>query len=143
LVYIDIYTNKEGTTMDREQQDITQRQKALLEDMGRIRVMRRGTLSQQRYAQRQKRRGGRGACGPYFVWQGYVKGRRFGLRVNVAEAETMKEEIEARRRFECLCAEYVALGEALAEQQRRKAVSEEALKKGLLSRSNRARKSRG
>lgn len=129
--------------MDQEQRDIVQRQQALLEDMRRIRVMRRGTLSQQRYTERQERRGGRGACGPYFVWQGYVKGKRFGVRVDASHAETMKEEIEARRRFERLCAEYIEIGEALAERQRKKAVSEEGLKKGLKSRSNRARKSRG
>ena len=142
LVYIFIYTKREGTAMNPEQQDIVQRQKALLEEMGRIHMMRRGVVSEQRYAQRRERRDGQGACGPYFVWQGYVDGKRFSTRASAQDAATMKAEIEARRRFERLCAEYIALGEALAEHQRKQSVSEEGLKKGLTSRSNKARKLR-
>jgi len=129
--------------MDQEQKDIVQRQEALLKEMGGIRVMRRGTLSGQQYPQRRARRAGHGACGPYFVWQGYVRGQRFGRRVDAQEAIVIRAEIEARQRFEALCAEYVALGECLAEYQRHVGASEEALKKGLKSRLNRARKSRG
>jgi len=129
--------------MDREEQRIEGQQRALLEEMGRIRVMRRGTLSQQRYAQRQTRRGGQGASGPYFLWQGYVQGKRFGRRVGADEAQTMRAEIEARRRFEQLGAQYIALGEQLAERQAARGASDEALKKGLKPRSSRARKSGG
>lgn len=129
--------------MDPEVQAIEQQQQAVWEEMGRIRVMRRGTLSQQRYPQRRARRGGHGACGPYCLWQGYVKGRRFGRRVAAAEAERMRTEIAERRRFEGLCAVYVALGEALAERQGRPGVWEEARKKTGKSPSRRTRKSRG
>jgi hypothetical protein len=129
--------------MDREQEDIVRRQRALLEEMGHIGMMRRGTVSEQEYAGRLKRRGGQGACGPYYVWQGYVQGRRFGCRVGAAEAEVMREEIESRRRFERLCAEYIALGETLAERRRERGASEQAVKKGLRPRSNRPRKLRG
>jgi hypothetical protein len=128
--------------MDTQDQALERQQKALYEEMGRIRLMRRGTLSEQRYPQRQARRNGHGASGPYFLWQGYVQGQRFARRVGAAQARRLKAEIEARQRFEQLCAQYIALGEARAEHQRQRA-SEEALKKGLKPRSSRARKSRG
>lgn len=129
--------------MAGKNQDVAQRQRQLLAEMEQIRLMRRGSLSRQHYPQREKRQGGQGASGPYFLWQGYVKGQRFGVRVSAQEAPEVASEIEARHRFEDLCAEYVALGEALAEEKRRGAKTKHELKKGLKSRSNRARKSRG
>jgi hypothetical protein len=129
--------------MDREQQDIVRRQKALLEEMGRIARMRRGTVSKQEYSGRRERKAGQGACGPYYLWQGYVRGRRFGCRVDRQEAEMMQEEIECRKRFERLCEEYIGLGEALADRRRTQDVSEQAVKKGLQPKSNRPGRSRG
>jgi len=110
---------------------IRQKQDDLLEQMGRIRVMRRGTVSQQHYPQRRKRRAGKGATGPYFIWQGYLNGKRFGRRVSGAEAQQLAEAIAQRQRFERLCAEYEALGEAMAEKMRQPPHEADAAKKVL------------
>ncbi len=123
---------------------VEQRQEAIIEEMGQIGVMRRGSISEQHYPARHARKGGKGASGPYFIWQGYDDGKHFSQRVPAVQVEQMKEEVEQRRRFEQLCAEYVRLGEVLAERKRQKgAASGEAEKEGLKSRSNRAGKSSG
>jgi hypothetical protein len=142
LVYIGIYTTGGAATKTQTVQQIRQRQDALLEAMGAIRVMRRGTVSEQRYAERRQRKGGAGACGPYFLWQGYVRGKRFSERVAPGQAEAMREEMAQAKRFQELCQEYMALGEALAEQARQEPAGAPvgALKKGRKSRSSRASK---
>ena len=122
-----------------EMQRIEERQEAILAEMGRIRTMRRGTISAQEYGGRRSRKGGKGATGPYFLWQGYVGGRRFGRRVGAEEAARMRDEIEQRCRFEALCAEYVALGETLAERRNNPSETDRQ-KKTPKSRSRRARK---
>mgnify|MGYP001559458562 CR=1 FL=1 len=122
-------------------QQIRQRQNAVLEEISRIRVMRRGTLSEQHYAQRRERKGGAGACGPYFILQGYGGGKRFSKRIASEQVEQVRNEIAQGRRFQDLCKEYMTLGEALAEDARRQPAADEAVKKGLKSRSSRALKS--
>jgi hypothetical protein len=112
---------------------VQQRQEAIIEEMRKIDAMRRGSISEQHYPERRARKGGAGAAGPYFVWQGYDKGKHFSRRVPAAQAEQMRGEIEQRRRFEQLCAEYVRLGEVLAEQNRQEEGTQEAVKKGLKS----------
>ncbi len=126
--------------MKLSRQSIQKRQDALLEEMGRIRVMRRGTISKQEYRGRKQRRKGAGATGPYFVWQGSVGGKRFCARVRAQEAQRMEQEIAQRHKFEALCDEVVALGEALADLLRSDDEETTEPKKGLKSRSNRARK---
>jgi len=128
--------------MQQTIEQIEQRQDAVVEQMSRIRVMRRGTVSEQHYQGRRKRKGGTGASGPYYIWQGYVNGKRFSQRVSATEVERIKQEIEQRRRFERLCAEYVGLGEALAQAGHEQVDQFDGVKKGLKSRSNRAGKLR-
>jgi len=128
--------------MHKSTQDIRQEQEALLAQMAQTRVMRRGSISRQEYAERRARKGGKGASGPYFVWQGYREGRHFSQRVSGERAEQMRQEIEARKAFERLCAKYIGLSEILAERQGTQA-SQAAVKKGLKSRSSRAWKSSG
>jgi len=127
--------------MDQSTRQIQQQQDALLEQMGKIRVMRRGTVSRQQYLERCARKDGKGAWGPYFMWQGYRDGKHFSQRMSAREAQRMQREIEARKQFEGLCGEYVKLGEALAQRHAAPmGASEEALKKGLKSRRKRAKK---
>ncbi len=124
----------------KTQQETQKRQEEVLEAMASIHVMRRGTVSRQEYAVRRRHKRGKGAVGPYFLWQGSVKGKRFGKRVGAEEAERFAQEIEQRRKFERLAAEYIELGEAIAQSLHVDTGPQEAIKKGLKSRSSRARK---
>lgn len=126
--------------MDATTREIEQQQNVLVDQMRTLRVMRRGTLSRQEYLQRRARKQGTGASGPYFVWQGFRNGEHFSKRVAAHEAERVKHEIQARRQFEGLCQEYVRLGEGLATREDARTKQDEALKRGLKSRSKQARK---
>jgi len=126
--------------MSMSAQQIVNRQDEILQAVSRIRLMRRGTLSQQTYGQRAKRKNGKGAVGPYFLWQGTIRGKRFGQRVSAVEAERVKEGIAQRQAFKALCQEYVELSCQLAAQDSEGKDRGEAVKKGLKSRSKRAAK---
>ena len=129
--------------MSKSARQIVNSQEQIIEAMGRIRVMRRGTLSQQAYPERAKRNNGKGAVGPYGLWQGTVGGQRFGKRVSGVEAEQISEGIAQRHVFEALCEKYVELSCRLGALECEQAAAEQAVKKGLESRSNRTRKSNG
>jgi hypothetical protein len=118
-------------------------QERILEAIGQIRTMEHGTLSQQVYPERAKRNAGSGAVGPYGLWQGTVKGKRFGKRVSGNEAEQLKAGIARRHTFRALCEKYEELCCRLAALERQGADVGEALKKGLKSQSNKAKKLRG
>jgi hypothetical protein len=126
--------------MDQATHRIERQQDALLDEMAKVRAMRRGTLSPQHYAERRARKEGAGATGPYFVWQGYHEGKHFSQRVPARQAHEIELEIEARKKFECLCQEYIRLGETLADTQDAQPHGDEALKKGLKSQRKPARK---
>lgn len=124
-------------------QQIMKRQNEILETIKGIRTMRRGTLSKQAYPERAKRKNGKGAVGPYCLWQGTVGGRRFGKRVSGKEAQRIEQGISHRHAFEALCEEYTELSCRLAELDTQGTGCEQTLKKGLTSRSSKAGKSRG
>lgn len=117
--------------MSRTAQEIVERQNEILKAMGEIRTMRRGSMSRQTYAERAERKEGKGAVGPYHLWQGTLNGERFGKRVSGAEAEEIGKGIEQRHAFEALCEEYVALGCQLGALEHRSGPREEPLKRGL------------
>lgn len=125
--------------MSMSTQQIVERQEEILKSMSRIRLMERGTVSRQRYADRAKRKDGEGAVGPYCLWQGTVHGKRFGKRLSGREAEQVEAGIARRHAFEALCEEYVELSCRLSAADDG-GKSEEAVKKGLKSRSSKAKK---
>lgn len=126
--------------MPSSAQEIVRKQEEVLRAMSRIRTMCRGTVSRQNYPERSKRKDGRGAVGPYCLWQGTIDGKRFGKRISGPEAQCVEKGIAQRHDFEALCEEYVALSCQLEAMQRDASVSEEALKKGLKLRSKGAQK---
>ena len=126
--------------MSMSPQQIAKRQDEILECLSRIRLMERGTVSWQTYSERANRKDGEGAVGPYGIWQGTVHGKRFGKRIKGAEAHQVQERITQRHEFETLCKEYVELGCRLSALEREGVAADEALKKGLKSRSNGAPK---
>jgi len=129
--------------MNASDQVITEQQEALLKQFGEFNTMRAGTITRQHYPARRARKKGKGASGPYFLWQGYRDGKRFAKRVSAQQANMLRQQIEHRKQFEDLCKEYIGLCEAQAELHERTSASEEAVKKGLKSRSKKTLKSNG
>lgn len=118
---------------------IVERQEEILNRMSEIRLMERGTVTSQQYAERARRKGGEGAVGPYFLWQGTVNGKRFGKRLSGSEAQRVEAGIARRHAFKELCEEYIELSCQLSAAGGG-GEWEEVLKKGLKSRLNRAKK---
>lgn len=125
-------------------QELEQQRKAILKQMGQIRTMRRGTVSEQFLKVPQKGQAEPALRGPYFLWQYWEQGkpRRQRLRKG-AEVDAARREVAAYQQFEQLCVQYVEVAEALREVEREGCAWEEALKKGLKSHSRRTRRSRG
>lgn len=125
--------------MSQSTKQIIERQEEILNRISQIRLMERGTVSPQRYAERAGRKGGAGAVGPYYLWQGTVKGKRFGKRLSGEEAERVAAGIARRHAFEALCEEYVELSCHLSAAGGG-GESEEVIKKKPRSRSSEAKK---
>ena len=124
--------------------EVEQQREAVLAQMRGIRSMKRATLSVRHEKVRHLGRKAPVLRGPYglLVWrEGHRnKGKRLRSAQEVAQA---REDVAGYKRFKALCEEFIALTERLGELERREAVSQEALKRGLKRRSSRAGKSRG
>jgi hypothetical protein len=116
----------------------------ILKRMERIRTMRRGTVSEQFLKVSQKGQAEPVERGPYYLWQYWEQGKPLRKRLrSAAEVAAAQKEVAAHKEFEELCARYVRVAEQLGELEREAAASHEAVKKGLKSRSSKARKSTG
>jgi len=126
--------------MSQTVQQILTQQDKLLERIAQIRVMERGTVSRQSYPERARRKQGKGAAGPYCLWQGTVNGKRFGKRVSGPQAEPIEADIARRHEFEELCEQYIDLSCRLSARMAEEKACEQAVKKKLASKSKRAKK---
>lgn len=97
--------------MTSSSRSVAQQRDEVLAAMRALDQMRRGTLSQH-FVQQQS--GGRTRRhGPYFVWQGYLGGRKFSHHVPAARAPQVEREVQNHRRFQELAERFVTLTEQL------------------------------
>lgn len=128
----------------KTREELEAKREALLSQMRLIRSLKRGTLSIRPEKVRHKGRKEPVWLGPYALFVRREGKRTVGWRLRTPEAVAQaREDISAYERFMALCKEYVHATEQLGEVERAEGAQGEALKKGLKSRSNRARKSRG
>jgi hypothetical protein len=80
----------------------------ILEELGTITQMRRGTLSEQ-YVERPAPNGGTVRFGPYFKFQIWQDGRNQTRSVTTDEALLLREDIDNFHRFEQLCQQLAQL----------------------------------
>lgn len=80
----------------------TAARQSILEELGSITQMRRGTLS-ERYVERSAPNGGTIRFGPYFKFQIWQDGRNQTRSVTADEALLLREDIDNFHRFEQLC----------------------------------------
>lgn len=78
-----------------------QKREAILQQMRQIERLRQGTLSEQYYGSGEKRRG------PYYLLQGYEKGKHWSERVNKEQVEQVRADLAAHSRFDELCQDFV------------------------------------
>ena len=82
----------------------------VLHDMQAIDRLRRGCLSKQFF---KAAPGQKAKCGPYFVLQGFFRGKKFSHRIPAEQAAQVQEQVENYRRFQTLAEEYVTLSDEI------------------------------
>ena len=125
-------------------QALENRRQDLLGELGKIRTLRKGSLSEQWFASVRDGKKTKQMRGPYFVWTCKEHNKTVSERIRGGEALARARQDEANyKRFRELCREYESVAQELGALEREQGASEEALKKGLKPRSSKARKSRG
>ena len=96
---------------------LEQERLAIVEKIGKIRHMRRGTINEQYLSVRQK---GKDPIrrGPYFVLSKNDDGKTKSSRLRKNELEQVQQDVEAYKEFQKLSKAYVDVTEALAMHER-------------------------
>ena len=86
---------------------LEQQRDAVLEEMRTIDRLRRGSLSQHFL---KKHQGGQTVThGPYFVLQGYLRGKKFSRHISAEQATQVGAEVKNYQRFQALAERFVTL----------------------------------
>lgn len=93
---------------------LRQQQQGLLQQLQAIAPLRRGSLSQQFF-----KSPGRSATrrGPYYVLQGFFRGKKFSERVPRDQAAQVRQDVDNYRRFQSLAENYVTVSDQLTRLQ--------------------------
>jgi len=127
----------------RRREELEAQRESLLSQMRLIRSMRRGTLSVRHEKVRRRGQKEPALLGPYPLFVRNEGKRTVGWRLKTPEEMAQaREDIAAYHRFVGLCKEYAETTEELGQLEHAEGAGD-TLKKGLLSRSKRAGKSRG
>lgn len=121
--------------LKREQE----RKKEIIKQLGKIKNMRRGSVTEQYYEVKHKD-GSIVQQGPYFLYSYKDKGRTISRRLSgPVEAERIREEIEGFRRFEELSSQLIDVSHRICDlkSQRDAVTDEERQEKKLRRRSGR------
>ena len=87
------------------------RREQIIEQMRALDRMRRGSLSRQFFRVTKPGRAAR--HGPYYVLQGYFRGKKFGQRVRAQDASQVQQQVANYKRFQQLAEEYVTVTEQI------------------------------
>jgi len=94
-------------------EEISARRKEILKEMGRIKSLKRGTLTEQYLKVRHLGKKEPVLRGPYYVLSRHEEGRTVSRRVSLKELAEVRAELSAGKRFRELCREYEELTEEL------------------------------
>lgn len=78
--------------------------------------LRRGSLSKQFF---KSRRGHAARRGPYYVLQGFLRGKKFSERIPQDQAAQVEQDVDNYRRFQALAEEYVTVSDQITRLQDR------------------------
>jgi len=88
---------------------LEEKREQVLEQMRAIRSMRRGSVTEQYLKVRHKGKRKPVVRGPYWVYTWKEGGKTVGQRLSREEAEQVKKDVEAHRKFVALCKEFETL----------------------------------
>ena len=97
--------------MKQNYDDLWKKREAVLQQMHAIDRLRRGTLSEQFF--KAKSDGDGAPRGPYFVLQGFLRGKKFSERVPPDQAAQVRQDVANYRSFQALAEEFVTLSDEL------------------------------
>jgi len=125
--------------------ELEARRKQVLQELGRMGSLRKGSLNEQWFPVVRDGKRTEELRGPYFVWSCKAGKKTISERVTGEQAlASARQDAANYRRFRELCGELEQIIGRLGEAQRQLgSASQEALKKGLKPRSNKAGKSGG
>jgi hypothetical protein len=86
---------------------LEQQRAAVLEEMRSIDRLRRGTLSQ--HFLKKKRAGQTVTHGPYFILQGFLRGKKFAQHISAEEAPQVALDVKNYQHFQTLAERFIAL----------------------------------
>jgi hypothetical protein len=89
---------------------LRQQQQSLLQRMQAIDRLRRGGLSRQFFPPTRR---GAPRRGPYYLLQGFCRGRKFSQRVPADQAPQVQQDVEHYRCFQALADQYVTVTDQL------------------------------
>jgi len=93
---------------------LQQEREQLVEEMRAIDRLRRGTLS--RHFLRREQGGKTITHGPYFVLQGYLRGKKFSRHIPAEQAANVAGDVANYQRFQALAERFITLSEQIAER---------------------------
>jgi hypothetical protein len=99
--------------MPNKIEQLAAERQALLAELGAIDRLRRGSLSRQVYARRKA--GQAYTQGPYFVLQGFHKGKKFSQRVRADQAEQLAQQVNNFKRFQELADQCVSVTDQITQ----------------------------
>lgn len=100
--------------MPEQLDSLLKKRKTLLQEMQAIDHLRRGSLSKQFF---KPRPGQTEQRGPYFVLQGFFRGKKFSERIPAQQAPQVQAQVDNYRRFQTLAEEYVTLSDEITQIQ--------------------------
>jgi len=100
--------------MSEQLDSLLQKRTMLLKEMQAIDHLRRGSLSKQFF---KPRPGQTDQRGPYFVLQGFFRGKKFSQRIPAQQAPQVQAQVDNYRRFQTLAEEYVTLSDQITQIQ--------------------------
>jgi hypothetical protein len=98
--------------MPEQLDSLLKKRNALLQEMQAIDHLRRGSLSKQFF---KPRPGQTEQRGPYFVLQGFFRGKKFSERIPTQQATQVQEQVDNYRRFQTLAEDYVTLSDEITQ----------------------------
>lgn len=98
-------------------QDLKNRKLKILDQIGNIQYMRRGTINEQFLKVPQK--GAEPAVrGPYYVLSWNEDGRTRSVRIKPSELEQIRQDVEAYKHFQALTKEFIEITETITKENR-------------------------
>jgi transposase len=94
---------------------LDQQREHVLEQMRSLDTLRRGSLSEQFF--KYKQAGKTLRRGPYFLLQGFFRGKKFAERIPAEKAGQVAQQVENYQRFQALAERFVTLTDEMTRSQ--------------------------